>query len=872
MAENKFIQRLKGQNTSGALLEIKKDNSKTVFAKMPQGTSDATVAYSDSNNDAIAVLKNAVNWKIIGSNLDLSTSVSGDGDDYTGEAAVSGISDAQGNNLWINSSYTVPEGGMIFTKNTKWILKLCGDNLIENGGDSIGFTVIITLGNSNIISKTFTVREQATFFCKELVIDFSESNDSVIKLAQSDKITLKLLSNSANASARIYQGMTTLTVLQRRVDGDVVSSDSKTFTDIEGDIEDIQEHIIVKSVTMPTASADLLGSVYQYVGDTTSPYEHGFIYECVQSSPGVYNWQRIDVQPGGSRGRFLSLWDCATGLAVTNPPISPYEYKTGDYFIVSNVSASTNYKPDGTQYVIGTASTAVETSAVFVDDTYFFDGTTWKLQNTSNDIKTLLDGKVSTDGSSTMTGVLKMRASVSFQCAIAPYWDGVGFYKLNDNDSVTLMASMEDTLGFIPAGTSVYNIGSSDHKWKDLYVARVITGVLNNGANINVPTVAGTLARVEDINSKITDCVTNIPQDIKLEISSNVITLKAGSKAYLPDGTTYAATQDIVLDNAQFGSATGDWVLAMTADNSIFPRNFANCVSGAGATTVAGYAFNTTTNKIHWFSGGGVEQAADCSFPIAVFHTDSGVPTVIKQIFNGYGFIGSTIFVLPGVTCFGAAGRNADGTVKNYVFTTSQVITNTPSTTNGTIECVIRDNQIQEPSGLVWPINKTAEITAPVAAWYYCLEDNICGVWTPSTQTWSQIGHCVFATVTLSSGKITEFKPKTVFHAVDYNDTDFIAHQAMPSTKSITLTLGASGNTYTALADGYFTVVKSATASNEYLYLRNSTSGLNIGIYPPNGLNGRAYIPVARGDVITISYNLTGPTSEFKFIYANGHE
>lgn len=490
----------------------------------------------------------------------------------------------------------------------------------------------------------------------------------------------------------------------------------------------------------------------------------------------------------------------------------------------------------------------------------------------SGTVGAALKGKLNLDGSNTMTGVLKMRASASFQCAIAPYWDGIGFYKLNDNDSVTLMASMEDTTGFIPAGTATYDIGSSDHKWKDLYVARVITGVLNNGANINVPTVAGTLARVEDINSKITDCVTNIPQDIKLEISSNVITLKAGSKAYLPDGTTYTATQDIVLDNAQFGSATGDWVLAMTADNSIFPRSFANCVSGAGATTVAGYAFNTTTNKIHWFSGGGVEQAADCSFPIAVFHTDSGVPTVIKQIFNGYGFIGSAIFVLPGVTCFGAAGRNADGTVKNYVFTTSQVITNTPSTTNGTIECVIRDNQIQEPSGLVWPVNKTAEITNPNAAWYYCLEDNICGVWTPSTQTWSQIGHCVFATVTLSSGKITEFKSKTVFHAVDYNDTDFIAHQAMPGNSYVDLTLVSTGGTYTATADGYFTISKAATASGQYINFVNNTNGLNVNSIAAGAMNCRLTIPVSRGDTITVNYTVAGTTNIFRFVYANGHE
>ena len=84
-----------------------------------------------------------------------------------------------------------------------------------------------------------------------------------------------------------------------------------------------------------------------------------------------------------ARGRFLALWNCATGLAETNPVSSPYTYQTGDYFIVGVVSTATppvNYKPDGSSYTTGVASTTVETSAVDVDDVYYYDGTTWHLQ------------------------------------------------------------------------------------------------------------------------------------------------------------------------------------------------------------------------------------------------------------------------------------------------------------------------------------------------------------------------------------------------------------------------------------------------------------------------------------------------------------
>ena len=146
------------------------------------------------------------------------------------------------------------------------------------------------------------------------------------------------------------------------------------------------KNVVGQVSVLPTPTAELLGVVYQYIG-ATDIYQHGYIYECVEINQGVYSWERVDVQPGGSRGRFLAIWNCVTGLAESNPPISPYEYKTGDYFVIGSVSSATpavNYKPDGTSYVIGVASTTVETNEVAVDDTYFFDGTNWKLQSNSN--------------------------------------------------------------------------------------------------------------------------------------------------------------------------------------------------------------------------------------------------------------------------------------------------------------------------------------------------------------------------------------------------------------------------------------------------------------------------------------------------------
>lgn len=97
-----------------------------------------------------------------------------------------------------------------------------------------------------------------------------------------------------------------------------------------------------------------------------------------------------------SIGHFLALWDSETGLPETFPLSTPYEYHTGDYFIVSNVSDTTNYKPTGTSYT-GDASTVEETNNVGVHDYYFYDGAVWTLLPHSNPDLTNFYTKAETD-------------------------------------------------------------------------------------------------------------------------------------------------------------------------------------------------------------------------------------------------------------------------------------------------------------------------------------------------------------------------------------------------------------------------------------------------------------------------------------------
>lgn len=50
--------------------------------------------------------------------------------------------------------------------------------------------------------------------------------------------------------------------------------------------------------TMPTASAENVGRIVQFIGTTSGGYTHGYFYECKENS-GSYSWQQTDVQPNG---------------------------------------------------------------------------------------------------------------------------------------------------------------------------------------------------------------------------------------------------------------------------------------------------------------------------------------------------------------------------------------------------------------------------------------------------------------------------------------------------------------------------------------------------------------------------------------------
>lgn len=106
--------------------------------------------------------------------------------------------------------------------------------------------------------------------------------------------------------------------------------------------------------------------------------------------------------------------------------------------------------------------------------------------------------------------------------------------------------------------------------------------------------------------------------------------------------------------------------------------------------------------------------------------------------------------------------------------------------------------------------------------------------------------------------------------ATNLSDTgkSIISSFGMPSDRYIDLTLGASGTTYTAPANGWFVVSKKGTADNQYLTMYGNK--VYSKLFSATTGSVEINLPVAKGTIVTVSYNVAGATNFFRFVYAEG--
>lgn len=123
---------------------------------------------------------------------------------------------------------------------------------------------------------------------------------------------------------------------------------------------------------------------------------------------------------------------------------------------------------------------------------------------------------------------------------------------------------------------------------------------------------------------------------------------------------------------------------------------------------------------------------------------------------------------------------------------------------------------------------------------------------------------------------VTDLNNKMDRDCLNASDTGNIqmAKASMPSNTYVDLTLGASGSTYTAPANGWFYFTIQTTNSNSsYFGIFNTSNNMRDGKWTTLGsANIASYMPARKGDVIEISYTNGTPISDCRFIYAQGSE
>lgn len=287
------------------------------------------------------------------------------------------------------------------------------------------------------------------------------------------------------------------------------------------------------------------------------------------------------------------------------------------------------------------------------------------------------------------------------------------------------------------------------------------------------------------INDKITNCLLEVPQRIKYTLNNGTLTIKAGSVVIVPYGTEdltadYPVGSTFINDNFKvYDTQFADgkffvWAevqrdvsqnapetvvytrhVAMDITNNTLER-FSGTVSGDSsiAPNTWDMFYRTDLNQVG-LTGANKEilQQGDISLPfMAVLGDGTNSYGSIINVFNGMGYIGSTVWVDKGVRALLTNGRNEDGTLNNIDYINDKLVLR-----NGI--------NIGDRALIFTPYRTGYPITSIGSRELYGAK------YDEKTNSYPGYSGAWFATaITNSNGVITSFQPKQPVRLVDYNE------------------------------------------------------------------------------------------------------
>lgn len=317
-----------------------------------------------------------------------------------------------------------------------------------------------------------------------------------------------------------------------------------------------------------------------------------------------------------------------------------------------------------------------------------------------------------------------------------------------------------------------------------------------------------------------TNGITYIPQDIKFEIVDGTTpTLYAGSEVWVPYGRNapeysigdslnsgiitaiswggsalfYKVRYDTDLNiDITDDPAVADFVTSIGTNPRFYWYN--TNVTYSQDTAPSGFGgqyalwYDTAENVVKCTSDSGATWNGLISLPIGVFTmAGTGATKKLKYVFNGVGYIGTTVFAVPGVKGLMADGLNEDGSYKSIERTFDRFVMRTMAFDRTAYYGVVLDvkHTIDGDNYI-----EAAELPDPVPSGYvfcYRTSDNTLW-WTMNNNTWVRKLGVPIGVWTTSTVRISNFNPaKNFIKVYQYNSYE-------PNTVLCNISNGASSS------------------------------------------------------------------------------
>ncbi len=240
-------------------------------------------------------------------------------------------------------------------------------------------------------------------------------------------------------------------------------------------------------------------------------------------------------------------------------------------------------------------------------------------------------------------------------------------------------------------------------------------------------------------------------------------------------------------------------------------------------------------------------------------------------------YSGNSLTLKSGLKILCCDGLNSDGTLKN-----SEVILDNDVTRNFSgLPTGLRYIGYNKTTNEIlyyntyYVSNTQPNIDTSKSEIWYNPQENFTYVHDTNEDIWTKVtNRCVLGTM-FSSSTGTEFNMYQPVELLKRSDKAEIAGWGFPSDRFDDLTLGASGSTYTAPANGWFWIQKLSSSTRQFLtpIIKDSNGNIKYTLTSQPtaaGYDAEILAPVSKGDVININYSLDGATKSFRFVYAEG--